>query len=120
MKRRAFLGSAGLAAADFWSYLASGGMNALTPSLAAAATDHRKEAGAPRCLLYWFLEGGWMSYDMFSPVVPVRNDAGFGDLPRDPSAWGSFSEHIYRVKNLKPEDFQRHNQIFYGPLAEDG
>ncbi|MBM3798241.1 MAG: DUF1501 domain-containing protein [Acidobacteria bacterium] len=121
MKRRSFLrGSAGIAAADCLSYLASGGAQSLSPGLAAAAEDHRKESEAPSFLIYWFVEGGWMSYDMFSPVLPVRNDSKFGEMPRDPKAWDSFAQHLYRVKDLKPEEFRRHGQIFYGPLAEDG
>jgi len=121
MNRRSFFkSSAGLACGDFLAYLTAGGFGALAPSLAAAADDHRKESEEPRFLIYWFLEGGWMSYDMFSPVLPVRNDSKFGDMPRDTKAWGEFSDHIYRVKDLKPEDFHRHGKLFYGPLAEDG
>ncbi len=121
MKRRSFLtGSAGIAAADCLAYLTSGGAQSLSSSMAAAAEDHRKESEAPNFLIYWFIEGGWMSYDMFSPVLPVRNDAKFGEMPRDPKAWDAFAQHMYRVKDLKPEEFRRHGQVFYGPLAEDG
>ena len=125
MNRRSFLArsagvTAGLAAADFLFYLASGGIRSLAPTLAAAAEEHARESEEPRFLIYWFVEGGWMSYDMLSPVLPVHNDAKFGDLPRDPAAWDSFSAHMYRVKDLKPEEFRRHGQIFHGPLAEDG
>ncbi len=125
MKRREFLrrsaSTAGaLAATDFFGYLLSQGHNSLSPSLAGAVQDHAREAAEPRFLVYWFMEGAWMSYDMFGPVVPIRNDSEFGDLPRDPDDWGLISEHIYRTKDLSPEEFQRHGEIFHGPLAEDG
>ena len=124
MNRRSFLKNSagfggGLAATDFISYL-GGGFGALNPSLAAAAEDHRAESEKPSFLIYWFVEGGWMSYDMFSPVLPTRNNSNFGDLPRDPNAWGAFNEYMYRVKDLKPEDFNKHGEIFHGPLADDG
>ncbi len=109
-----------LGAGDFFSYCLSGGLDSLSPALAGAAEDHSKEASEPRFLIYWFMEGAWMSYDMFGPVVPLRNDGSFTDIPRDPSDWGVISEHIYRTKDLAPEDFRRHGEIFHGPLAEDG
>jgi len=125
MKRRRFLSSGAraagaLAATDFFSYWLSGGLGSLSPKLAGAVKDHAKETSQPRFLVYWFMEGAWMSYDMFGPVVPTRNDANFSDLPRDPDDWGVISEHIYRTKDLSPEDFRRHGEIFHGPLAEDG
>ena len=61
-----------------------------------------------------------MSYDMFGPVVPRRNDSSFGDLTRDPDDWGTVSEHVYRTKDLSPSEFRQHGEIFHGPLAEDG
>ncbi len=89
MKRRAFLKNSsrlagGLAASDFFSYFLSGGHSSLSPRLTGAVKDHAAEATEPRFLIYWFMEGAWMSYDMFGPVVPVRNDASFCELPRDP------------------------------------
>lgn len=125
MNRRNFLSRSAqavgaLAASDFFSYLLSDGHSALHPALAGAVQDHAKEANQPRFLIYWFMEGAWMSYDMFGPVVPTRNDSSFSDLPRDPADWGVISDHIYRTKDLSPEDFRRHGEIFHGPLAEDG
>lgn len=125
MNRRGFLSrtaqaTGALAAADFFSYSLSDGLNSLSPALTGAVKDHAKEASEPRFLIYWFMEGAWMSYDMFGPVVPVRNDANFSELPRDPNDWGVISDHIYRTKDLSPEDFRRHGEIFHGPLAEDG
>ena len=125
MNRRGFLSktaqaTSALAAADFFSYWLSDGLDSLSPSLTGAVKDHAKEASEPRFLIYWFMEGAWMSYDMFGPVVPVRNDANFSDLPRDPNDWGVISDHLYRTKDLAPEDFRRHGEIFHGPLAEDG
>ena len=123
--RRAFLRKsgqtvAGLAATDFFSYILSGGNSGLSPALTGAVKDHAKEASDPSFLIYWFMEGAWMSYDMFGPVVPVRNDSGFCDLPRDPNDWGAISEQIYRTKDLSPDQFRRQGEIFHGPLAEDG
>ena len=125
MNRRSFLKASGqtaggLAATDFFSYILSGGHSSLSPVLTGAVRDHAKEVAEPRFLIYWFMEGAWMSYDMFSPVVPIRNDADFGELPRDPNDWGVISEQVYRTKDLSPEDFRRHGEIFHGPLAEDG
>lgn len=125
MKRREFFrhsarAAGALAAADFFGYLLSDGGSALSPALTGAVQDHAREAAEPRFLVYWFMEGAWMSYDMFGPVVPVRNDSQFGDLPRDPDDWGVISEHVYRTKDLNPEEFRRHGEIFHGPLAEDG
>ena len=125
MNRRGFLtktaqATGALAAADFFRYSLGGGADSLSPALAAAVKEHAEEAFEPRFLIYWFMEGAWMSYDMFGPVVPVRNDAGFSDLPRDPNDWGTVSEHVYRTRDLSPEEFRRHGEIFHGPLAEDG
>ena len=125
MNRRKFLKTSGqvaggLAATDFFSYVLSGGHSSLSPSLTGAVKDHAKEAAEPRFLIYWFMEGAWMSYDMFGPVVPVRNDSKFGDLPRDPNDWGKISEQVYRTKDLSPEQFRQHGEVFHGPLAEDG
>lgn len=125
MDRRSFLSKTsktvgGLAATDFFTYFLSGGHGSLSPAVSGAVSDHAKEADEPRFLIYWFMEGAWMSYDMFGPVVPTRNDSAFGDLPRDPGDWGVISDQIYRTKDLSPEDFRRHGEIFHGPLAEDG
>ena len=125
MKRRAFLKQSGrlaggLAASDFLGYFLSGGHGSLSPRLTGAVKEHAAEAAAPSFLIYWFMEGAWMSYDMFGPVVPVRNDANFCELPRNPDDWGKISEHVYRTKDLSPEQFRRHGEIFHGPLAEDG
>ncbi len=125
MDRRKFLASTAraagaLAAADFFSYCASGGLDSLSPALIGAVEEHAREASEPEFLVYFFMEGAWMSYDMFGPVVPARNDAAFSELPRDPGDWGVISDHAYRTKDLSPEDFRRHGEIFHGPLAEDG
>ena len=125
MNRRHFLSKSvraagALAATDFLSYFLSGGHGGLSPALCGAVSDHAKEAVKPRFLIYWFMEGAWMSYDMFGPVVPFRNDSSFGNLPRDPDDWGTISEQVYRTKDLSPEDFRKHGEIFHGPLAEDG
>ncbi len=125
MKRRTFLKNSGrfaggLAASDFFSYIVSGGHGSLSPRLTGAVKDHAAEATEPRFLIYWFMEGAWMSYDMFGPVVPARNDANFCELPRDPNDWGKISDHVYRTKDLSPEQFRRRGEIFHGPLAEDG
>lgn len=125
MHRRTFLRSStqavgALAGPDFLGYLMSSGRKSLSPALSGAVGEHAREAAEPRFFIYWFMEGAWMSYDMFGPVVPVRNDSSFGELPRDPSDWGTVSEQIYRTKNLSPDEFRRHGEIFHGPLAEDG
>lgn len=57
-------------------------------------------AGGPledRYLVYWFIEGGWDSYSMFSPV-DTRNDAGLA-IPDDTlHPTPEWSDHIYRPR----------------------
>ena len=64
--------AAGLTCVDFLGYFAAYGLpkedqGAQLASQAAKANEN------PHFLIYWYLEGGWMGYDMFNPVVTPNN-----------------------------------------------
>lgn len=117
MRRRNFLkqfaaGSSALTCSQFLSYFVNFGMpgGSRAYALAADATAH---ADTPRFLIYWFVEGGWMGYDMFNPVMTPNNVV---------KRLESISEERYRVLKWGEEGFNIHNDghISYGYLAEDG
>ncbi|NUL82173.1 MAG: hypothetical protein HUU60_05535 [Armatimonadetes bacterium] len=88
------------------------------PNLASKArrmTEQAARANAdPRYLVVWFLEGGWLSYDMFSPVNTPNHVL---------NRLSNVSEERYRVLKWDQDDFYRiktHGPIRYGYLAEDG
>ncbi len=75
----------------------------------------------PRFLIYWFQEGGWMSYSMFSPVDTPNHAAlavNVGELHPTPP----WSEQFYRVSGHEDGGAftQSSNGIRYGYLAEPG
>jgi hypothetical protein len=115
--RRSFLRRAGVTAAsltclDFLGYFAVFGMPREDQSarLAKEVTDANDN---PHFLIYWYLEGGWMGYDMFNPVVTANNLAQ--RLPNP-------SEERYRVLHFGEEGYgiYNHGNIRYGYLAEPG
>jgi len=113
--RRVGLSAAGLTASDFLGFFARRGYaDESSRPFARKAKDAAGRA-EPRFLIYWFLEGGWEGYDCFNPVVTPNNIFPDNRLP-DPS-----HEH-YRVLNFgKPGcGIERHGNIRYGYLAEDG
>ena len=86
MKRRSFLtgataGSA-LSLLDWLGYFRRYGVPGTSKSLgfAEAAAD---EAVNPRFLIYWFQEGGWDSYSLFSPL-DTPNHSSLSSLPAKP------------------------------------
>jgi uncharacterized protein (DUF1501 family) len=77
----------------------------------------------PRFLVYWFLEGGWDSYSMFSPVDSPNHATmtiPAGTLNPNP-AW---SDQFYRPVGYKLDSIRHapatRGNITYGYLATDG
>lgn len=117
LNRRALLsrtaaGVAGLTAADFLRFFAQHGLPPAGRE-AAMAADAARAAPEPRYLVYWYLEGGWESYDMFSPVMTPNNI--FQRLD-------DISKERYRVLNFGKPGYgiYREGNIRYGYLAEPG
>src|SRR5688500_6350166 len=66
--RRVALTAGGLTCLDFLGYFAEAGLgrDSRTAELGRGAALANTN---PRFLIYWFLEGGWLGYDMFNPVL---------------------------------------------------
>src|SRR5690242_13395423 len=62
-----------LGAADFLSYLLRFGDPNRGTAWARSLDSAAKQAATPQFLIYWYIEGGWESYDMFSPLVTENN-----------------------------------------------
>ena len=80
INRRRFLkkalgGTALLSCADFLSYFLRFGLPSSDRAslMAGERVAEAQRASPPRFLIYWFLEGGWMGYDMFNPIVTDNN-----------------------------------------------
>ena len=71
------------------------------------------EGTDPHFLVYWFVEGGWMGYDMFNPVTTPNNLV---------DRLQNISEERYRVLKFGEPGYgiYRHGNIRYGYLAEPG
>jgi hypothetical protein len=109
---RTAAGAAALSCADFLRFFAQNGMPAASRDSVMAA-EAAKAAPEPRFLIYWYLEGGWESYDMFSPVVTPNNIYQRLD---------DVSKERYRVLNFGKPGYgiYEQNGIRYGYLAEEG
>lgn len=66
LRRTAQTGLA-LTAADFLGYMMNHGDPNQGRAWAQSVRAKAKEGANPHYLIYWFVEGGWESYDMFSP-----------------------------------------------------
>jgi hypothetical protein len=110
--QRTAAGVAGLTCADFLRFFLQNEMPASSRDSVMAA-EAAKTAKEPRFLIYWYVEGGWESYDMFSPVVTPNNV--WQRLP-------DVSKERYRVLNFGKPGYGIYNQgpIRYGYLAEEG
>ncbi len=92
---------------------------------AKARAQDEGSAGGPeedRYLVYWFAEGGWDSYSMFSPV-DTRNDAGLDIDVNDLHPTPEWSDHIYRAAGFGSGEralSSTVNGIRHGYLAKDG
>lgn len=117
INRRSLLGrtAAGVAAltcADFLRFFAHNGMP-LSSKDSVMAAEAAKAAPEPRFLIYYYMEGGWESYDMFSPVMTPNNI--FQRLD-------DISKERYRVLNFGKPGYgiYKEGPIRYGYLAEPG
>lgn len=112
--RKAVTTAAGVSALDFLSYFNAYGMP-LDGKTLARSHDKAKEGADPHFLIVWYIEGGWESYDMFSPVVTPNNVVH--RLPPD-----QVSKETYRVLHFGEPKYgiYQHGPIRYGYLAEDG
>ena len=117
LPRRSFLRNIGVTAAaltgvDFLSYFAAYGApkDSKTNKLAG---DAAKANENPHFLIYWYLEGGWLGYDMFNPVVTPNNVV---------NRLRNITNERYRVLNFGKPGYgiYQHGNIRYGYLAEPG
>ncbi len=110
--KRVGLATAGLGCADFLSYFLNFGLP--RDRRAFALAEGASRAGEnKRFLVYWFLEGGWLGYDMFNPVMTENNIHQRLDNP---------SDERYRVLHFGEPRYgiYNHGRIHYGYLAEAG
>jgi hypothetical protein len=117
--RRGIEAGAALGAADFLSYLLKYGDPNQGAAMAASLDAKSKEDTNPHYLIYWFVEGGWESYDMFSPVITPNNifpdtRLPLSDISKERYRVLKFGQPGYRVDNKWKEN------ITYGYLAEEG
>lgn len=117
MKRRQFIkniigGSGSLTCSQFLAYFFNFGLP-IDQKAFAMSQDKTEEADNPHFLVYWFLEGGWMGYDMFNPVMTPNHVVNRDD---------EISEERYRVLNWGEEDYGIYSKgnIRYGYLAKEG
>lgn len=111
--KRVGSGLGSLSTQAFLAHFMQFGLPATSARAEALAAEAVAEAEEPRFLIYWFVEGGWMGYDMFNPVVTPNNV-----VTRGPDV----SKERYRVLKFGEDPFriQTHGNIRYGYLAEDG
>ncbi len=117
MRRRQFLkqfaaAPTAVSCSQFLSYFLNFGLD-FNPRSSAMAADKIAEADNPHFLIYWFVEGGWMGYDMFNPVQSPNNVVKRLESP---------SQEHYRVLKWGDEahGIKTQGNIRYGYLAEDG
>ena len=113
--RRAAATTAGVSAMSFLSYFNAYGAPPQTAKTLAVGRDMAKEGDDPHFLIFWYIEGGWESYDMFSPVVTPNNV--IHRLPPE-----KISDETYRVLHFGEAKYgiYKHENIRYGYLAEEG
>jgi hypothetical protein len=113
--RKAAVTTAAVGAMDFLSYFNAYGLPQTSSKTLAMSGDRAREAGNPHFLVYWYVEGGWESYDMFSPVVTPNNV--LNRLPPE-----KMSDETYRVLKFGEPGYGIYKQgnIRYGYLAENG
>ncbi len=122
MRRRTLLKGAGaIGVAEWLGFFRRFGVPGTSKSLGLA--EAVAQSMEPRFLVYWFQEGGWDSYSMFSPVDSPNHATmtiPAGTLHPNP-AWSS---QFYRPKNYKLDALhhapQTRGNITYGYLAADG
>jgi hypothetical protein len=126
MKRRSFLAGAAaggvISTLDWLGYFRSFGVPGTQKELGIASA-HAQAAADPKFLIYWFQEGGWDSYCMFSPLVTANDAVGTytaGTLNPSPS----WSNQFYRPKLYGADaahfTAKLTGNIQHGFLANDG
>ncbi len=120
ISRRGLLGrAAGTAAAvgalELLTYFNAYGAPALGTKTRDMLADKASEGDDPHFLIYWYVEGGWDSFDMFSPLLTANNVVH--RLP-----YNQISEEMYRVLKFGEADYGIYKQgnLRYGYLAEKG
>lgn len=110
--QRAAVATGALTAADFLRYFFQNGIpnDSRAYAMASRASEVAEE---PRFLIYWFMEGGWLGYDMFNPVITPNNLE---------HRLANISEERYRVLKYPGEGYGIYKQgnIRYGYLGEGG
>jgi hypothetical protein len=101
--RRSFLqrsagATAALSVADWLGFFRRHGVPGTSKDWGIAAA-RAQEANDDRYLVYWFVEGGWDSYSMFSPV-DTRNDAGLSIPANTLNPNPAWSEQFYRPRGF--------------------
>ncbi|MCW5935515.1 MAG: hypothetical protein KIT45_14645 [Fimbriimonadia bacterium] len=111
--QKAFVTTATLTCADFLSYFLAFGLPSMTSRAHAMTQQSAQQNTQPQFLIQWFLEGGWLSYDMFSPVETPNHVL---------NRLANVSEERYRVLKWGEDNYRikTHGNIRYGYLAEDG
>lgn len=114
LRRSAHTGLA-LGAADFLNYLLRFGDPHRGEAFAASVAAKARESADPHYLIYWYVEGGWESYDMFSPLDTANNV--LHRLPPD-----QMSKERYRVLKWGQPGYtiSRTGNIRHGYLADPG
>lgn len=127
MKRRSFLAGAAaggvISTLDWLGWFRSFGVPGTAKELGLASA-HAQAAADPKFLIYWFQEGGWDSYCMFSPLVTANTAATLTYTAGQLNPTPPWSNQFYRPK-LYGQDLPHFTtkltgNIQHGYLAEDG
>src|SRR5579883_1382011 len=112
--RRAITTAAGVSALDFLSYFNAYG-SPLPDKATRMAHDKAAEGDTPHYLIYWYVEGGWESYDMFSPLDTAKRVVH--RLPPD-----QVTKERYRVLKAGQPGYtiSKTGNIRHGYLADPG
>ncbi len=120
VSRRGLLGRAATSAAavgalELLSYFNAYGAPVLGKKTTELLADKAKEGDDPHFLIYWYVEGGWDSFDMFSPLLTANNV-----IHRLP--YNKISDEMYRVLKFGEANYGIYKQgnLRYGYLAEAG
>ncbi len=113
--RKAAGTTAALSAMDFLAAMQAEGAPRLGAKNEARLKDMAQEGDDPHFLIYWYIEGGWESFDMFSPLLTANNVVH--RLP-----YSQISDEMYRVLHFGEANYGIYKQggIRYGYLAEGG
>ena len=126
-QRRSFLQTTAAAAGtisvmDWLGWFRAEGVPGSPRDWGIATARAQAEDVEDRFLIYWFAEGGWDSYSMFSPV-DTRSDSGLNIAANTLHPNPEWSQHIYRASGYGAGDRQLSSTvggIRHGHLAVDG